>query len=54
MDTRTEKLQREAKKLAKAKKEENDALRKIILAMEKTGTKGDKPLKHEPGNLSQH
>jgi hypothetical protein len=45
MDTRQEKLQREAKKLAKAKKEENDALRKIIQAMTKNVTKEDKPCK---------
>lgn len=45
MDTKQEKLQREAKELVKIKKEENDALRKIILAMTKNVNRGDKPCK---------
>ena len=51
MDARQEKLHQQVKELLKSRKEENDALRKIILAMEikemqsKKGTKENRPRK---------
>jgi hypothetical protein len=45
MDAKQEKLQKEAKELVKIKKDENVALRKIIMAMTKNATTGGKPRK---------
>jgi hypothetical protein len=51
MDARQEKLHQQVKELLKKRKEENDALRKIILAMEikemqsKKATKENRPRK---------
>ena len=45
MDANQEKLHHEVKELLKIKKDENNALRKIILAMERKEAKQNKPKK---------
>jgi hypothetical protein len=45
MDTKQEQLHHQVKELLKVRKEENDALKKIIFALERKDTKENNPTK---------